>query len=59
MAPEVRKYQIKASKNVRIDQNIYGSKYGGKGPANYQQNQQRNQNMGVTTQEDNKNNNIK
>ena len=53
MAHEVRKYHIEAPKKSRRDQQSYGSQYGGKGTANDQKNQQRNQNMGGTTQEDN------
>ena len=53
MAPEVRKYHIEVSKKGRPDQQSYGSQYGGKVPTNNQKNQQRDQNMGGTTQEDN------
>ena len=53
MVPEVRKSHIEASKNDRLDQQSYRSQYDGKGYANDQKNQQRNQNMGCTTQEEN------
>ena len=56
MASEVRKAHIEASKKGIPYQQRYGSQCGGKVPANDQQNQQRNQNMGGTNQEDSKNN---
>ena len=56
MAPDVRKYHVEASKNVRPYQQSYVSQYGDKLPANDQQNLQRNQKMGCTTQEVSKNN---
>ena len=52
MAPKVRKYNIEASKKGRRGKQGYGSQYDGKGPPNDHQNQQKNQNMGVTTQEE-------
>ena len=56
MVPEVRRAQIEVSKKGRPEQQIYGSQYGGKGPAKDHKNQQRNPKMGDTTQEDTKNN---
>ena len=56
MVPEVRESHIEASKKGRPDQQSYGNHYDGKGAANDQQDQQRNQMMGCTTQEDNENN---
>ena len=55
MAPEVGKFHIESSKKGRSYQQRYKVQYGGKGPTNDQKNQQWDQNMGGTTQEDNKN----
>ena len=52
MVPEVRESHIEASKKGRRGKQGYGSQYDGKGPPNDHQNQQKNQNMGVTNQEE-------